>query len=317
MRLLILGMMLAVLAGIVIHTSGPETQFIKSAFSNIDGQTIRQRDTNERRLVSADSELQRQTPQQSGANTDDVTDFTQLQGQSLRRALDRFWSQCRSENNCLVLLAEMKQALSEQEYQLIANYPDLQAQWQQQLGTLELSLLVELQDKIGLFKQHAEDIWGEYADKLLADELAVYDFALEAQALKESQSEEFVSDVDRLFVRWEEQVSSLGLEDEQAKYEKALSLIPESIDAEQQMVIELQLAQRYLTPSQQAEIEQRKHQLVEQRQQVKDYHSQLARLKETLGEQRISTYSALSESEWQSYVHQQVRVFRIEFFSTH
>ena len=115
--------------------------------------------------------------------TDSSAALSELQGRALQQQLESFWLTCQNEQNCQTQLEQLRSSLSVQDYDLVANYPELKQQWQQNIGSLELNQFATLAQKVAQVKLHAETVWGQEASRVLADEFALYDFTVEAQSL--------------------------------------------------------------------------------------------------------------------------------------
>lgn len=266
----------------------------------------------------------RKAEQRSGRVQDNVPvsgddlsrQLTTLKGRALRQQLESFWLACRSEHNCSQQLVELDSTLAPELYSLLANYPQLKRQWQLTMGSLELSQLASLSERVAEVKQQAQQVWGQDAHRLLADELALYDFTLEAQALNAVSAEEYVAQYQQLIERWRQKSANLGLVNELAIFEKAISLIPLTYTSSQRQQVVEQLSSLYLTPAQANEIADRELQVASQTQQVAGYQAQLSQLKQALNAERETVHGQMSDAQWQHYYQQKVERFRRQFFSS-
>ncbi|WP_038173254.1 hypothetical protein [Vibrio pacinii] len=249
------------------------------------------------------------------ASQDTADSSVTPQGRALQQQLETFWLTCQSEQNCQAQLAQLSSSLSDQDYDLVANYPELKQQWQYSIGSMELNQFATLAEKVAQVKRQAEMVWGLESSRVLADEFTLYDFSLEAQSLISQPAEEYVQQYQQLIERWQANEATLSLTSDVARFEKALTLLPSSYTlAQRQQVVE-QLSSLYLTPTQVSDILARQQQVATQEQQVMDYQSQLSELKFLLSSQRTTTFAQMSDSQWQAYYQQQIDQFRIEFFS--
>lgn len=265
------------------------------------------------------SVLFKQVPSKRTVASQDTADssvtLSELQGRALQQQLETFWLTCQSEQNCQAQLAQLRSSLSDQDYDLVANYPELKQQWQYSIGSMELNQFATLAEKVAQVKRQAEMVWGLESSRVLADEFTLYDFSLEAQSLISQPAEEYVQQYQQLIERWQANEATLSLTSDVARFEKALTLLPSSYTlAQRQQVVE-QLSSLYLTPTQVSDILARQQQVATQEQQVMDYQSQLSELKFLLSSQRTTTFAQMSDSQWQAYYQQQIDQFRIEFFS--
>lgn len=265
------------------------------------------------------SVLFKQVPSKRTVASQDTADssvtLSVLQGRALQQQLETFWLTCQSEQNCQAQLAQLSSSLSDQDYDLVANYPELKQQWQYSIGSMELNQFATLAEKVAQVKRQAEMVWGLESSRVLADEFTLYDFSLEAQSLISQPAEEYVQQYQQLIERWQANEATLSLTSDVARFEKALTLLPSSYTlAQRQQVVE-QLSSLYLTPTQVSDILARQQQVATQEQQVMDYQSQLSELKFLLSSQRTTTFAQMSDSQWQAYYQQQIDQFRIEFFS--
>ncbi|WP_391091324.1 chromosome partitioning protein ParA [Vibrio sp. NH-UV-68] len=265
------------------------------------------------------SVLFKQVPSKRKVASQDTADSSvtpsELQGRALQQQLETFWLTCQSEQNCQAQLAQLSSSLSDQDYDLVANYPELKQQWQYSIGSMELNQFATLAEKVAQVKRQAEMVWGLESSRVLADEFTLYDFSLEAQSLISQPAEEYVQQYQQLIERWQANEATLSLTSDVARFEKALTLLPSNYTlAQRQQVVE-QLSSLYLTPTQVSDILARQQQVATQEQQVMDYQSQLSELKFSLSSQRTTTFAQMSDSQWQAYYQQQIDQFRIEFFS--
>ncbi|CAK4067656.1 hypothetical protein [Vibrio sp. 16] len=237
-------------------------------------------------------------------------------GRALKGEIESFWHQCTTRNDCESQLTELESRLSNERFALLANYHQLNNEWQQSVGNLVFDDQQPLASRIALLKSEARKIWGELADVIFADEYALYDFSLQAEQLGAAPVQDYVQAFDDLVKNWQGSEEALGLASEQAKYERAVTLIPNHISQSEREALVQALAQTYLTQQQSEDIQARKQQIVDQQQQVRDYQHELEQLKSTLEAQRSSSHAHMSESQWQSYYQQQIASFRRDFFAS-
>ncbi|UTV30966.1 chromosome partitioning protein ParA [Photobacterium atrarenae] len=241
--------------------------------------------------------------------------LNQASGRELRDALETFWLACSQQGNCSEHLAVLKEALSAERYALLADYLVRKDAWQQILGELDLAQNPEIAERVEIVKTQARMVWGAEADELFADEFALYDFKLESRALADSSPEAFIDSYLQLVDRWQSHSDALAIESNTGLYEQAVALIPAHYTALQRQEVTAQLAQLYLSESEQVAIAQRRQEVAQQTQQVRDYQSELSQLKQELADQRATTYASMPEVQWQSYSQQQIADFRQAFFA--
>lgn len=241
--------------------------------------------------------------------------MTQATGRELRHVLEAFWLRCNSLGNCSDRLSVLQGELSAERYALLADYPAMNDAWQHTLGELDLAQSADITEQVAQVKAQARAVWGPEAEQLFADMFALYDFRLESRTLAASSPEQFTVSYQQLVAKWQHQSDALALESNAGRYEHAVSLIPAHYTASQKQQVSAQLAQLYLSDSEQAAIEQRQQQVEQQAQQVRDYQLALSQLKQTLAHQRATTYASMPEAQWQSYSQQQVANFRQDFFA--
>lgn len=242
--------------------------------------------------------------------------LTQLKGRKLVAELETFWHECMLNRSCEEQIALFEAHLSSARFQLLANYPQLSSQWQESVGNLLFDEQQSLASRIAQLKNEARSIWGELADVIFADEFALYDFNLEAQQLNTQSPESFLQAFEQLIIDWQENAEAIGLTNDQAKYERAVALIPNSMSFPDRQTIIAELEKTYLTKDESEEIHERQQQIAEQKEQVRDYQQALQQLESRLRKERATSHSNLSEPEWQSYYQQEVADFRREFFSS-
>ncbi|MFB5140905.1 ATP-dependent dsDNA exonuclease [Vibrio diabolicus] len=242
--------------------------------------------------------------------------LTQLKGRKLVAELETFWHECMLNRDCEEQLALLEPYLSSARFQLLANYHQLNSQWQESVGNLLFDEQQPLASRIAQLKAEARGIWGELADVIFADEFALYDFNLEAQQLNTQSPESFLQAFEQLIIDWQENTEAIGLTNDQAKYERAVALIPNSMSFPDRQTIIAELQKTYLTKDESEEIHDRQQQIAQQKEQVRDYQQALQQLESRLRKERATSHSNLSEPEWQSYYQQEVADFRREFFSS-
>ncbi|WP_104042044.1 chromosome partitioning protein ParA [Vibrio hyugaensis] len=241
--------------------------------------------------------------------------LNQSQGRALKTEIETFWHTCMSDHNCETKLAELEAYLFEERFALVANYHQLNSLWQQSVGSLLFDEQQPLASRVALLKAQASKIWGELAEVIFADEFALYDFSLQAELLDSTPAQDYVQAFDDLVREWQGNEETLGLASEQAKYERAVALIPDNVSQTEREALIEELQQTYLSEQESDEIRAREQQVAEQKQQVRDYQSELQQLESKLATQRAASHSGLSDSEWQRYYQQEVADFRREFFA--
>ncbi|MCS0334227.1 ATP-dependent dsDNA exonuclease [Vibrio diabolicus] len=242
--------------------------------------------------------------------------LTLLKGRKLVAELESFWHECMSNRDCEEQLALLEPYLSSARFQLLASYHQLNSQWQESVGNLLFDEQQSLASRIAQLKNEARSIWGELADVVFADEFALYDFNLEAQKLDTQSPDNFLRAFEQLTINWQEHADAIGLTSDREKYERAVTLIPNSMSFPDRQTIIAELQKTYLTKDESEEIHAREQQIAEQKEQVRGYQQALQQLESRLRKERATSHSNLSEPEWQSYYQQEVADFRREFFSS-
>ncbi|NIY89351.1 chromosome partitioning protein ParA [Vibrio campbellii] len=241
--------------------------------------------------------------------------LSELKGRAFKAEIEVFWHTCMSDHNCESQLAELEAHLSAERFALLANYHQLNSLWQQSLGNLLFDEQQPLASRIALLKSEAKKIWGELAEVIFADEFALYDFSLQAEQLASTPAQDYVQAYEDLLQTWQGSEAALGLESHQAKYERAVTLIPDGVTESEREALIQAFQQSYLSEQESEEIVARAQQITEQKQQVRDYQSELQQLELRLASQRATSHASWSDSEWQRYYQQEVADFRREFFA--
>lgn len=241
--------------------------------------------------------------------------LTELKGRAFKAEIEVFWHTCMSDHNCESQLAELEAYLSAERFALLANYHQLNSLWQQSLGNLLFDEQQPLASRIALLKSEAKKIWGELAEVIFADEFALYDFSLQAEQLASTPAQGYVQAYEDLLQTWQGSEAALGLESHQAKYERAVALIPDGVTESEREALIQAFKQNYLSEQESEEIVARAQQVAEQKQQVRDYQSELQQLESRLASQRTTSHASWSDSEWQRYYQQEVADFRRAFFA--
>ncbi|EDL70139.1 chromosome segregation ATPase [Vibrio campbellii HY01] len=241
--------------------------------------------------------------------------LTELKGRALKAEIEVFWHTCMSDHNCESQLAELEAHLSAERFALLANYHQLNSLWQQSLGNLLFEEQQPLASRVALLKSEAKKIWGELAEVIFADEFALYDFSLQAEQLASTPAQDYVQAYEDLLQTWQGSEAALGLESNQAKYERAVTLIPDGVTESEREALIQAFQQSYLSEQESEEIVAREQQIAEQKQQIRDYQSELQQLESRLASQRATSHASWSDSEWQRYYQQEVADFRREFFA--
>ncbi|EDP58934.1 hypothetical protein [Vibrio sp. AND4] len=241
--------------------------------------------------------------------------LVELKGRALKTEIETFWHTCQSDQNCESQLIELEEHLSAEHFALLKNYHALNSLWQQNLAALPFDEQQPLAPRIALFKSAAKQVWGELSEVILADEFALYDFSLQAEQLADIPTQDYVQTYKDLLQMWQGNEAALGLQSHQAKYERAVALIPNRINDSEREELILTLQQNYLSEQEIEEINNRRQQIVEQKQQATDYQDELQQLKSRLTSQRATSHASWSDSEWQRYYQQEIADFRREFFA--
>ncbi|WP_052878777.1 hypothetical protein [Vibrio coralliirubri] len=241
--------------------------------------------------------------------------LTELEGKVLFDELDEFWKLCQQREDCAEQLARLKSELPSIWFELLSDYPQLSADWQLTQSTIPLESIATLEERVALFKQSAQQVWGELAHQLFADQFAHLDFTLDANTLEENEASQFLANYQDLLSEWQNNTGTLNAETQLQKYELAVSLIPNSYSPAEVASVKADLQDAYLDEAQASNIAAREQQVAQQQQTVMSYHEQLDQLKATLGSQRSSSYATWTQQDWDSYYQQQVTDFREQFFS--
>ncbi|MDP2501122.1 chromosome partitioning protein ParA [Vibrio splendidus] len=250
----------------------------------------------------------------SGAETH-VENLTELEGKALFDELDGFWKLCQQRDDCTEQLARLKSELPGIWFELLSDYPLLSVDWQLTQSSIPLESIETLEERVALFKQSAQQVWGELAHQLFADQFAHLDFTLDANTLKENEASQFLANYQDLLSEWQNNTDTLNAETQLQKYELAVSLIPSSYSPAEIVSVKADLQETYLDEMQASNITAREQQVAQQQQTVMSYHEQLEQLKVTLDSQRSSSYATWTQHDWDSYYQQQVTDFREQFFS--
>ncbi|MCX2757830.1 chromosome partitioning protein ParA [Vibrio sp. Sgm 22] len=240
--------------------------------------------------------------------------LTELEGKVLHNKLDEFWSLCQQADNCTEQLAQLKSELPMEWFELLSDYPKLSVDWQVRESTMPLESINSLEARVELFKQSAQEIWGELAHQLFADQFAHLDFTLSANTLEEVEATEFVLHYQALLSEWESQTGTLNAENPAQQYELAVSLLPNNYSSSELATIKAELQETYLDAAQANNIAAREQQVAQQQQTVMTYHEQLDQLKSTLDSQRSASHANWDAQQWNDYYQQQITEFREKFF---
>ncbi|UWZ99265.1 chromosome partitioning protein ParA [Vibrio splendidus] len=241
--------------------------------------------------------------------------LTELEGKALFDELDEFWTLCQQHNDCTEQLARLKSELPGIWFELLSDYPQLSVDWQLTQSTIPLESIETLEERVALFKQSAQQVWGELAHQLFADQFAHLDFTLDANTLEENEASQFLANYQDLLSEWQNNTDTLNAETQLQKYELAVSLIPSSYSPAEIVSVKADLQETYLNETEANNITAREQQVAQQQQTVMTYHEQLDQLKAILGSQRSSSYATWTQQDWDSYYQQQVSDFREQFFS--
>ncbi|WP_123326067.1 chromosome partitioning protein ParA [Vibrio crassostreae] len=240
--------------------------------------------------------------------------LTELEGKALKNQLDEFWTLCQQAGDCTEQLAQLKSELPMEWFELLSDYPKLSADWQVRESTMQLESVDSLEARVDLFKQSAQEVWGELAHQLLADQFAHLNFMLSTNTLEEIEPTEFVLHFQDLLSEWESKSGTLNAETPAQQYELAVSLLPNSFSSTELATIKAELQETYLDAEQADNIAAREQQVAQQQQTVMTYHEQLDQLKSTLDSQRSANHANWDAQQWNDYYQQQITEFREQFF---
>ncbi|MCF7486896.1 chromosome partitioning protein ParA [Vibrio sp. A2-1] len=257
----------------------------------------------------------KQAEAESSGGETHVENLSELEGKALFDELDGFWALCKQRDDCTEQLARLKSELPSIWFELLSDYPQLSVDWQLTQSTIPLESIETLEERVALFKQSAQQVWGELAHQLFADQFAHLDFTLDANTLKENEASQFLANYQGLLSEWQNNTDTLNAETQLQKYELAVSLIPSSYSPAEIVSVKADLQETYLDETEAKNIAAREQQVTQQQQTVMTYHKQLDQLKATLGSQRSSSYATWTQQDWDSYYQQQVSDFREQFFS--
>ncbi|MEZ8348004.1 chromosome partitioning protein ParA [Vibrio splendidus] len=263
---------------------------------------------------NATSQSNQSQTESSGGETH-VENLSELEGKALFDELDGFWKLCQQRDDCTEQLARLKSELPSIWFELLSDYPKLSADWQLTQSTIPLESIETLEERVALFKQSAQQVWGELAHQLFADQFAHLDFTLDANTLEENEANQFLANYQDLLSEWQNNTSTLNAETQLQKYELAVSLIPSSYSPAELASVKADLQDAYLDEAQASNIAAREQQVAQQQQTVMSYHEQLDQLKASLNSQRSSSNATWTQHDWDSYYQQQVSDFREQFFS--
>lgn len=234
-------------------------------------------------------------------------------GKKLIESLESFWRTCLSQDNCEDSLIALKQIMAPHYFELTKNYPALSRLWQQRLGTLVFESNQSLTSRIAHFKHQAKLVWGEWAEVLLSDEFAAYDFQLKQQDLTLESPAQYREAFEALLEASQEH--DLGLSTDVAKFEKAASSLSDSMSEDEKSAFITELKRTYLSPVQIEAIRNRERQVTTQQNRVRNYHIELNQLENQLSQQRKTDYAGLTDAEWQTLYQQKISEFRQRFFA--
>ncbi|MEZ9051653.1 chromosome partitioning protein ParA [Vibrio sp. 10N.247.311.64] len=241
--------------------------------------------------------------------------LSELEGKALFDELDGFWKLCQQRDDCAEQLARLKSELPGIWFELLSDYPQLSVDWQLTQSTIPLESIETLEDRVALFKQSAQQVWGELAHQLFADQFAHLDFTLDANTLEKNEASQFLANYQDLLSEWQNNTGTSNAETQLQKYELAVSLIPSRYSPAEVASVKADLQDAYLDEAQASNIAAREQQVAQQQQTVMSYREQLDQLKATLDSQRSSSYATWTQQDWDSYYQQQVTDFREQFFS--
>ncbi|MDX2320826.1 MAG: chromosome segregation ATPase [Moritella sp.] len=244
----------------------------------------------------------------------------QAEGQVLMTALTSFWQQCLQQRTCDEMLAQQQLILDEHRYQLLVHFPEHQQEEQRLMGESLISQDATLADKIANVNTIREQVWGDDAKLLFAEQDAYYNYRLSIadpnNLLSQTQnSDDFMHQYSVMLAEWGDDLATFGLDSDNAKYEEAVKLIPPSMPENEVARIMEQLAKQYLTANTQQAIASRAEQVDKQHQDVSDYQQGLNELEAILANERATSKQALSDEEWQVYKADRLYQYRLGFFS--
>ncbi|MBQ4810198.1 hypothetical protein J8M20_02575 [Pseudoalteromonas luteoviolacea] len=229
----------------------------------------------------------------------------------LKPFIESFWQSCSLRSECDDLLMELQNQLSFSKYQLIAEYPAKQREFNQL--TESEGFNTSTVEKVERIKNIYTQVWGDSAAELFHEAFSFYDARatlaeLTAMGNKLEQSE-FLA-----------QLTTLGQQgkipaSKNEQYSIAIELLSANMDPSELSQLKSQLAQHYFSPLKANAILARQNQVVEQQKAVKSYHHALNKKKAKLQMDRRTALSHLSEQQWQSHYTAEIKAFRKAFFN--
>lgn len=239
-------------------------------------------------------------------------------GSVLRQNIEQFWQRCRHQQNCELQLDQLRENFSPERFELVATYWQKQTQRDALFGEDFMSQDTELGDKIANVKAIDQQVWGQQADILFADQYAYYDLIqLQDESVGYSSVAQASQRITQRLMQYENHWDSFSLSTNSARYEQALRLIPAHFSLEQREELQQHLSEFYLNEQEIGEIVQRQVAEKGQAQQIENYQQALAQLNDTLSEQRKVQFSSLAAEQWSQYTAQKRYEFRQDFFANH
>ncbi|AQS35548.1 hypothetical protein Sps_00328 [Shewanella psychrophila] len=237
-------------------------------------------------------------------------------GRELVALLTQFWRDCEVKVSCDQELFELKRYLSPERYVLLEHFLQNEQAREELLGLELVSQDISLEQKIAKIKYIDRQVWGDDAELVFKDEYALYQFTLKSRQLSELEDvSDFIDAYEQLLRVQHDDLASFALESEQAKYEHALTLIPDSYSAYDRESVIQALGERFLTPAQQTSIHNRQEQVTHQAAEVETYQQGLDALNRELMNSRQTDKSHLSPAQWEDYLAQRHYEYRLHFFA--
>jgi hypothetical protein len=249
------------------------------------------------------------------AETTTEARFAQLDTVSLaelKPEIENFWRQCTKQQQCEQWLAELATTVSAERYQLIAEYPAKLQQLETLMGSNLITQETTLADKVALVQAQRQQVWGDKADALFAQENAFYQNRQQLATLVEES--EYLTQEEQLEALEQLQSAQDSEITPEDKYEQALSLLGNGLASDELNQMKTMLANRYLDTETTQSVMARAVQVDTQQQQVLSYQQGLEQLEDSLATERNSTLAYMTETEWQRYQQQQIFAYRQVFF---
>ena len=237
-------------------------------------------------------------------------------GRELVTLLARFWWDCVAKDSCDQDLLEQKRYLSQERYVLLEHFLQNEQDREELLGLELVSQDISLEQKIAKVKYIDRQVWGDDADLVFKDEYALYQFTLRSRQLSELEDVSgFIYAYEQLLREQHDDLASMALESDLAKYEHGLTLIPDSYSAYDRESVTRALGGQFLTQIQQTSILHRQEQVTYQAIELQSYRQGLDALNRELMSSRQTDRAHFSPAQWEEYLAQRQYEYRLNFFA--